>query len=449
MTISVSKLAVFASLAGSVGLLAACSGADPGDSAPPPPPPAASYSAPGPVELAGAPPPPPSDGLLGGPTTAPTPVQSGMAPIPNPLDLPPGERHRIYGYKYDRGYAAPAREGAPRRAAASAPASPAARAPASKAVAAAPAAKAAPAQKAAAPADPKAAQLATALAPVAAASTLTVAESIKTGQAGDVVLNLPQNLYALLREQAAKLGLGRAARTTDVTATLSGEGYTITPNGAQTARLKNGEAPSFKWQVTPLPGVSHSDLSAKFDAILRGERTSRTVALGTLEQPGTPPPPEPEKKGFSFPKFNLGGLKLPDYGNINLPGVGETPSRVVIGGGLVLLALILLIAAARRASEAKAAAARRRKFRTMSDYSTPEPEPVYEQPAPAYAEPATVYAQPETVTTYAQPVETTTVYAQAEPQADAPREVEMTDEERKANWPWRKDDAVEKEPEKV
>jgi hypothetical protein len=442
---SISRLFAATALAGSVAVLTACSGAAPSDSAPPPPPPSAGYYAPAPNDLAGAPPPPPSDGLLGGPSAAPAPVYGGMAPIPNPLDLPLEERHRIYGTKYDRGHAAPARTGTSGRTAA-------ATTPAPKAAATAPASKAAPAAKAAAPADPQAARLQAAIgSTIASASTLKVAESIKAGQAGEVVLSLPQNVLDVIREQAAKLGLGRAARTTDVTATLSGEGYTITPNGPQTATLKSGEAPSFKWQVTPLPGINTSDLRARFDAILRGERNARTVPLGELQQPGAPPPAPPEKQGFKFPGLpNLGGLKLPDYGTVNLPGFGETPSRVVIGIGLVLAALILLIAAARRAAEAKAAAARRRKFRTMSDYAATEPEPVYEQPATVYAEP-----EPEPATTYPQPVETTTVYAQPEPEPvqqvsdQTPAEAELTEEERKANWPWRKDDAVEKEPEKV
>jgi hypothetical protein len=71
--------------------LGACGGPSPG-AAPPPP-------------TSSAPAPPPEPPLAGGPPEAPPPPAPPlffkMAPIPNPEDLPPGERVRIYGHRYD------------------------------------------------------------------------------------------------------------------------------------------------------------------------------------------------------------------------------------------------------------------------------------------------------------------------------------------------------------
>jgi hypothetical protein len=469
MTKSVTRLTATTAAAAVLVLLAGCSAAEPEGAAPPPPPAAAYQPAPPPVELAGAPPAAANSGFAGGPPVA---VSASMAPIANPMDMPAAERHRIYGYKYDRAprrAAAPAYRPAPspvraaQAPAAPRPAAPLAKAPAAKPATVAPAkpavttkplAKAAPTAtpvaKPVVPADAKAAPIGVALsAPVAAASSLKIADVISTGQPGAVVLTLPQNLLDLIKQQAAKVGLTRAARTTDVSATLTGDGYTITPNGPQTARLKSGEAPAFTWQVAPVAGVEQSPLRAKVEAILRGERNPRAFSLTALEQAVKVVFPEPPKTGFfsglDLGKLNIGGLKLPDYGEVDVPGIGKAPSRTLIGGGLLLAAAILLLALWRRAVEAKARAARRRKFRTMTDYGA---EPAYEQPA------ATVYAEPET--TYAEPV-ATTVYPAPQPvevvheahhesaaQDEAPAH---TAEDDKANWPWRKDEETTKQPE--
>ena len=489
MTFSTSKLWATVAAAATLAALAGCSGAESDYAAAPPPPPPA-YAPPPPVELAGAPP-AYSDGLAGGPPPREVSVSAGMSPIANPLDLPPAERHRGYGAARSsapRRAAAPAvRAAAPAALPAPAPARPAAARPApvkpaapilkpapAKPVVAAkapvnakPVLKTPPVLTPAAPApklDARTARLQGALtAPVIAGSTMTVAPSITTGQPGAVVLTLPKTLFDLIKEQAAKAGLTRAARTADVSATLTGQGYSITPNGAQTARLKSGEAPTFQWQVAPLAGAEHSPLRAQVDAILRGERNTRTFSLAAFEQAVKIAIPEPVRKGFSLPKIDLGklglgGIKLPDYGEIDVPGIGKTSSRTVIGAGLVLLALVLLIAIATRAAEAKARAKRRRKFRTMADYGTMDAEPEYASTT------TVVHPAPEPVH-HVEPahhaaVETTTTYAQAEPVAVVHRddddhtvvetksEAEMTDDERKANWPWRKDEE-HRETEKV
>jgi hypothetical protein len=236
---------------------------------------------------------------------------------------------------------------------------------------------------AAAPLDPKLAKLQAALAPqVSSASTLTLGAPLSQRLEGPVVLTLPQNLLDLIRKEAAKLGLTRAARTSEVSATLTGRGYEITPNGAQTVKLKSGEAPSFQWQVKPGAGEL-GPLRAQIDAALRGQRKPLTFSMAAVEKAVTITVPEAAKRAFKFPKFdlgklNLGGVKLPDYGNVDVPGIGKTKSQTLIGGGLVLLAILLLIAIARNAAEAKARARRRRKFRTMADYGQMETEPAVE-----------------------------------------------------------------------
>ena len=103
MDLRVSNWAAATAVSLVLAALAGCSGAEP-DNAPPPPPPEMTY-APAPMDLAGAPPPAPdSSGLAGGaPEAPPAPAVVAMAPIPNPEDLPPAERHRIYGTAYDGG----------------------------------------------------------------------------------------------------------------------------------------------------------------------------------------------------------------------------------------------------------------------------------------------------------------------------------------------------------
>ncbi len=420
MILRISKLTAATAVGLVLTALAGCSGAEP-DSAPPPPPPASVSYDRAPVDLAGAAPAPMryQDGLAGGPGSAPRgPIAVGMAPIPDPEDLPQGERHRIYGYKYDGGRRVaredyrPARRSAPVYPARTAPAhSTAVRAPAAHVasavrpapvtsaparpavvakapVTAKPVLKSAPAVTPAvpvAPLDPKLAKLQTSLAPqVSSASTLTLGAPLSLRQEGPVVLTLPQNLFDLIRKEAAKLGLGRAARSSEVSATLSGQGYEITPSGPQTAKLKSGEAASFKWQVKPGAGEL-GPLRAQIDAALRGQRKPLTFSMAAVEKAVTVTIPEAAKRTFKLPKLNLGklnlgGIKLPNYGQVDVPGLGKTSSQSLIGGGLVLLAILLLIAIARNAAEAKARAKRRRKFRTMADYGQMDPEPVVAAP---------------------------------------------------------------------
>lgn len=228
------------------------------------------------------------------------------------------------------------------------------------------------------PTDPKLAKLQTAVGgEVASGSKLTVPDVVTKGQPGTVGLTLPQSLLATLQREAAKLGLTKAAKKAEVTATLSGTGYEITPNGPQTAKLKTGQAAAFNWQVKPGAG-ERGPLKAAVDAKLTGVKPAMTFSLAGIEQAlaAVMPDATPMKKGFSF-KGLLNKLTIPGMKDVSVPGVGRVPSNKVVAGALVLAALALLIALARGAGESRRRAERRRKFRTMTDHgatSHPEPE---------------------------------------------------------------------------
>jgi hypothetical protein len=373
-----------AAMAASLALaaLAGCSAPEPDYSAPPPPPADTAYDR-APVDLAGAPPSAPvQDGLAGGPADMAPPAPAGvaMAPSPNPEDLPPAERHRIYGTEYDGDQRVAREDGVAARPQpeprAKAPARPApigarparpsvvARAPATPVVRPPLAKPVPPITATAKPLDPKLAKLQTALAPqISAGAALTLGAPLNQRLEAPVVLTLPQTLFEAIRQEAAKLGLGRAARVGEVSATLSGEGYEITPNGPQTARLKSGEAASFQWQVKPGAGAL-GPLRAQIDAVLRGQRTPMTFPLGTI----TKAAPAPEAAPARFDVRRL------DLGEIDVPGIGRMRGETLVGGGLLLLALLLLIVIARNASEAEARARlRRRKARELAEAAAERP----------------------------------------------------------------------------
>ena len=236
-----------------------------------------------------------------------------------------------------------------------------------------------------APADPKLAALQAALgAEVTAGSKLTTPDLLPAGQASPISLSLPQTLMAGLQREAAKLGLGKAARKAEVTATLSGQGYEITPNGPQTAQLKAGEGPSFNWQVKPGAGEK-GPLRADVDATLKGLRLPLNFSLASLEQAvKAAPPPPPVAKGSWMDVLSIPGLR-----DVDVPGLGKVASKSIVGGVLVLLALLILISMARGAGSRADREERRRKFRTMTDYGAKPLEPTFDDEAhtPHYTAP--------------------------------------------------------------
>ena len=343
---------------------------------------------------------------------------TAMRPVPNPEDMSARERRLVYGNRYAprANISAPPRVRRPAAQAYYAPAKPVARpavvaakpavvaakplAPVAKPVVAAAPKVVEQAKPAAAPkptptlakapqptfpatglpvpADPKLAKLQAAVGgEVASGSKLTVPDAVTKGDAGQVSLSLPQTLLATLQREAAKLGLTKAAKNAEVTATLSGTGYEITPNGPQTSKLMTGEAAAFNWQVKPGAG-ERGPLKADVDAGLTGVKPPMTFSLASIEQAlAAVMPKAPEKKpGFSFQGL-LSKLTIPGMKDVSVPGVGRVPSNKVVAGALVLAALALLIALARGAGESRRRAERRRKFRTMTDHgatSHSEPE---------------------------------------------------------------------------
>lgn len=362
--------------------LAACSPPAPQESAPPPPP------------APEAPPPP----LAGGPPPAPPPTTTvvTMAPIPNPGDLSPADRRRIYGpghhgRRIERVYGA-----APVHASHPAPVVHAA-APAPVVAHAAPPPPAPVAAPVGAPPS-KLVQLQTAVGQtVAQGSNLAVSPDIAQGKPGGVSLSLPANLLDVLRDQAAKFGFKRAARKADVSATLSGDGYAVTPNGAQTQALKSGQAAQFAWQVTPGQNAN-GPLRAQVSASLKGQGEPKLLSLATLQSAvvqvqaqaqqaaaGLHLPPLPNLSDIFAKLFGHkadapaqpaapaaatpapaadAGLQSPLHDR-TLPIVGHVTVRAQIAAFLAFLAVLILLLIQRNMSEQRRAAERRR-FRTMS-----------------------------------------------------------------------------------
>ncbi len=347
-------------------------------------------------------------------------------PIANPEDMSPAERRRIYGKRYaprpqsspSRGWtawkpkhkakaaprvaAAPAYKAPPPKVVAARPAPKVAMAPAPKPVvkpapapvkvappvavakatpapapvikptALPPVAKA-PAAAPAKPVDPKMAALTTAVSAEAIkGATLTVPETLAKGEESKVTLALPVTLLDLIQSEAAKLGLTKAARKAEVSATLTGDGYTITPNAAQTQALKKGEAATFNWQVKPADGEK-TPLKATVDGALKGQKGApKTFSIATLEQVVANAietgESQAKKLGFNLDKLAIPGLKPINIGGTVIPPGATTAAIIAFIIGLILLAM------ARAGAGRRAREERRRKFRTMTDYGRAEPE---------------------------------------------------------------------------
>ncbi|MFY8141595.1 MAG: stalk-specific protein X, partial [Caulobacter sp.] len=351
-------------------------------------------------------------------------LEVSMRPIANPEDMSAAERRRVYGNRYAPrptvGWS-PRRlwsgDAAPKPAAkvAAAPAKPVAVKPAPKPVAATPAKPvvAAPAPKPVAPLATAPVVAAASIAPAAAApapkltpgeqlsadvrpevmkgAVLTVPEGLAKGEESKVSLALPANLMDVIKREAAKLGLGGAAKKAEVSASLTGEGYEITPDGAQTQALKAGEAARFDWNVKPGAG-DKAPLKATVDGTLTGDKTAQTTSsLASIEQAVAPVVEDAKAaaKGFKFPALSLKSLAIPGMKPVTLPGIGTVQSEKLVAAGLALLALLLVIAMARNASAARGRSERRRKFRTMQDsgHLEPDQEPAHAPVSQPYVNP--------------------------------------------------------------
>lgn len=116
----------------------------------------------------------------------------------------------------------------------------------------------------------------------------------------DVTLTVPAGFYDTLKKEAEKNGLTDAAASVNMTAVLSGDGFSVTPDETQSVPLTVGQPTEFRWTVTAQPGAKgplHADVGAD---LLGGG--SDTLALGSVQKAG----------GFG-PKLNsqiVGGILL-------------------------------------------------------------------------------------------------------------------------------------------
>lgn len=191
-----------------------------------------------------------------------------------------------------------------------------------------------------APSDSKLASLQASLAGGdAAGAKFSVGDAISKGLAGEVELRLPAGLAAKLKAEAAKLGLGAAARTAEVSARLSGEGYQIDPSGPQTAALKPDEEIVFNWRVVPGENAASGPLKAEADMALTGAGAAKTFALAAVDQ--TPAPAPPPAKPVAATR-------------------GQTQAKWALAIILILLAVMVLAGVWRNYKDRRRAEAERR-----------------------------------------------------------------------------------------
>lgn len=402
------RLTALAGCAMGVLMIAGCGAREPVEA--PPASAAPGYGAAQTPELMGAAPveTTPADGLLGGPATAPQPVAApvpvssnpalktwrradgtlvtAMAPIANP-------QHGVVRHKpRPRAPHAPhAAVAAPKPVAKPAPVAHPVIKPAAKPVAVAPVAApvkpvavvkpaiakaptpivVAPVKAAPPKVLSKLQKLQAAVAPEATkGAVLASGESLAQGKEGQVTLSLPATLGDMIKKEAAKLGLTKAAKKTSAYADLQGQGYEITPNGRQTAVVKPGEAATFAWQVKPTDKATGA-LKTEFGVELNGVKPVQGFSLGSIAKQVAPMREKVKAAAKGF-KFALPGLS--GFDTVDVPGLGKVHGKSVLGGALVLLALLILVAIARNASAAKSRAERQRKFRTLTDYGRNEIE---------------------------------------------------------------------------
>ena len=234
-------------------------------------------------------------------------------------------------------------------------------------------------------------QLTIAVAEVMKAAKLDLPPALPTGAAGKVVLTLPPELLARAQSQAAQVGLHSAARKVFVTAKLAGQGYGVTPNVEQTARLEAGEPTVFSWDVTPsaTPG---GVLTADMTGSLQGDAENKTFALGavtaqiavagqaapTINPIQAPASTPMQLKLPDLGHLDFGALRLPDLSRLHLqalaipghptlaiPGLGQVASYKVVALGALALIVILLISIMRSANARRERAERRRRFHSF------------------------------------------------------------------------------------
>jgi hypothetical protein len=130
----------------------------------------------------------------------------------------------------------------------------------------------------------------------AATAQLQAPDHMEVNQGYDVTLTLPADFAQTVQSEAGKQGLASELSSLNLTATLSGDGYTVVPADPQTLPLAQGQATVFRWKVTPTaasrgalsatvkaaaPGANHAlDLGAKATGASAG--AGRLLGIGLL-----------------------------------------------------------------------------------------------------------------------------------------------------------------------
>ena len=217
---------------------------------------------------------------------------------------------------------------------------------------------------------------------------LDLPAALSTGGEAKVTMTLPPDLLATIQAKATAVGLGPSGRKVFITAKLAGQGYEITPNQGQTARVDAGPT-VFAWDVKP-SGSPGGVLTADMTGSLQGNGEAKTFALGavtaqipapaqaTSAQGAAPATAPAQVKLPDLGHLQLGGLKLPDLSRFRLhdlaipghptvavPGMGPVASEKVVGVGLLALVLMLLVGIIRSASARRERAARRQRFHSF------------------------------------------------------------------------------------
>ena len=224
------------------------------------------------------------------------------------------------------------------------------------------------------------------------AARFELSSALSRGRDGAAVVTLPAGLLSQLQQDAEDAGL-QPDGPISVTVTLSGQGYGIVPEGAQTSRAVSGHPATFTWGVDPR-GAAGGTLTATMTAVLPVEGEDRTVPLGVLTAEIPPPPvvatspravtapaPAPAaapagdlgnrmradlgKLGVPDPSdFRLRDLAIPGYPTLDVPLLGEVPSEKVVAAGLILLAFLFVQSLLRGAG---VRAERRRRLAELED----------------------------------------------------------------------------------
>jgi len=113
-------------------------------------------------------------------------------------------------------------------------------------------------------------------------AVLTAPARFTANQPADVSLTIPAGFADTLHGEAQKDGLGDAAASVNMTALLSGDGFSVTPDDTQSAPLTTGQPTEFHWTVTAMAGAK-GPLHADVGADLLGGGSDK-LALGSVQK---------------------------------------------------------------------------------------------------------------------------------------------------------------------